>query len=397
MNLAIFLKKYILSLAVSLSAILLYLLNINGLMLASLSLGVWIINSFVTTRRYEKLLTINSENEIAEHVHDDELRVSVSKILTHVLEQLAIIQNETGRVKSLVNGAIEELQSSFDMLNLKTKTQKSVSEKLLNALTDSTSQESGSIDEINFRAFIAETEQVLEYFVDNVVDTSKSSMLLMHKIDDMNTSIESIVTLLDDVRSISDKTNLLALNASIEAARAGEAGRGFSVVADEVRKLAIQSHEFNDQINEVVVQTIDNMESARELITVLASKDMNAALNSKKRVNEMTDEITQLNNSAEESTHELSEITADIDKQVAIAVRALQFEDMVVQLIQQLEARINFSENILGQLELIENSESSVISQKMSELLNDVIAMNVSLKKDVVKQKTMDEGEIELF
>ncbi|NHJ88026.1 MAG: hypothetical protein FK734_21355 [Asgard group archaeon] len=222
-------------------------------------------------------------------------------------------------------------------------------------------------------------------------------MLLMHKIDDMNTSIESIVTLLDDVRAISDKTNLLALNASIEAARAGEAGRGFSVVADEVRKLAIQSHEFNDQINEVVVQTIGNMESARELITILASKDMNAALNSKKRVNEMTEEITLLNNSAEHSTHELSEITADIDQQVVIAVRALQFEDMVLQLIQQLEARIDFSEIILNKLKLIDNHDSKYVSESMTVLVKEIDELRISLKRDVVKQESMDEGEIELF
>lgn len=56
-------------------------------------------------------------------------------------------------------------------------------------------------------------------------------------------SFEGIEKMINVVRHISGKTDLLALNASIEAARAGQAGKGFAVVADEVARLSEKSQE----------------------------------------------------------------------------------------------------------------------------------------------------------
>lgn len=111
--------------------------------------------------------------------------------------------------------------------------------------------------------------QTMDQTVGSIENIRNSVAQTTKKAKRLAESSQEISKIVGIISGISEKTNLLAFNASIEAARAGEHGQGFRVVADEVRRLAERVTNFAKEI-EQIVNTIQQ-ETAEVLHTMEAS------------------------------------------------------------------------------------------------------------------------------
>ncbi len=346
---------------------------------------------------------INSE--VVELV--EKTKALLEYLTTEFAGQFEQIREESRQMQQILADAIEKLINSFTGMEEHSNRQQELATALTRKKAAVAKGQSGGAKEMDFDSFLAEIDDVLRTFVDATAKNGEVAKSLVIQMNETSGRFQSILGMLGEVKKIADQTNLLALNASVEAARAGQAGKGFGVVAGEVRDLAVRSNKFSAEIGESVGGIAAALKEAESAITEMASQDMQTVAQSAKHVQDLMTKSKAFNESLQHSIDQLSDISQQVTGEVRTAVTSLQFQDMATQVISHITNRLDVLESVLNglaRLPLTTESDAGDIYEECDRRLeqfmvglNEAAALIENARPSPVSQKSMAQGDIELF
>ncbi|TAL41092.1 MAG: methyl-accepting chemotaxis protein [Methylovulum sp.] len=276
--------------------------------------------------------------DIFKQIRDSVNKTSISaNEITAVAVQLEKGETEQAASVNEITATVEELSSSAKQVNEKAESVSDQSKNALKIAYEGQKAVSATIEEMN------NIKEKVEKIAEDILNLSEQT--------------QQIGTIINTVNTISEQTNMLALNASIEAARAGEHGKGFAVVAAEVRKLADLSQKSTAKI-ETLIREIQASTNSTVMATEEGSKSVDAGV---KKVLQAGDTITSVISTTKETYDSVQEI-AIASRQQSLAIE--QVSEAMSDINQRMKQTVSSSNEMLQAAESL-----SVLGKELQEMV----------------------------
>ncbi|HUW42469.1 MAG TPA: methyl-accepting chemotaxis protein [Rectinemataceae bacterium] len=169
------------------------------------------------------------------------------------IERFTVGYNKSVVLSTVTNRSLELLESSIGGIEASLDSIVAAFEEI-RATSQSTSANADSIDSQMTEILVKNTsmDSGVGKRMEEVEQAAEDARRIGGLFRELQDKTSRIAEVTGSIRDVSDRTNILAINASIEAARAGSVGKGFRIIANEVRTLAGQTDDFAKQIESTI-------------------------------------------------------------------------------------------------------------------------------------------------
>ena len=324
-------------------------------------------------------------------------QVNLATEISEASERLRSISNETTDAMETISSSTEistdNTEKQFEMLRQVGYS----SEKIVETLHKMTEEMRKTVDFTTESIDAASKGIEATGEIQNKMTLTRDLALTnSEKVLSLRNHSQEVVKLMDVINSISQQTNMLALNASIEAARAGEHGRGFAVVALEVSKLANETNQASQKIGDVIStlqreiasisqsmqEETKQVEEGYELVTdtIEDFKKIQESLNqSVNRLNDIHLAVGEISNNGEEIAASIEETTS--------------FSEEISAQMQQTRAQVDLQREKANKLQEI-TSKLSERADYMQQYVTSKVMEGKMLKDTIYIQKELKDKQI---
>lgn len=332
---------------------------------------------------------------------NEQIQVSVDQ-LDAVVEQIKIAAHSLENISSSNQKSSYQLKNHSEKTNDYTQKVKGKMEDIqlssikVSTISDQVLQDSLSSGEDVQVAFAA--LQTLKLKIETL---QKGHHSLLQQMENLVAHSIKTIGIVQNIGSISQKTRVLALNASIEAARAGIHGKGFNVVANEVGNLAnLTSDAVNETginikiIQEEIMKSTEMVkeeskqveDGAKEITNVLTNfntlqnklnhiqasiTDTNTAVSSQtENITEITYLLNDISDMSMENTEQVSQVSQKLDEQHTNIEQIIKITSTLTNTSNELQHLVNNDDTPQGKF-IYDTSHIDLVKERLSRFLTN--------------------------